>query len=337
MRGRPKIQINKSTLLHAIKNTDSTKETAEFLDVSLPTYYRLCEENQVDYNEVYEESKYGWLYDLLGLDKKGKEKKDDFRIPQLNTMTIEVPEGKNHALLVLLGDVHYGHSDCDKEFFAKVLVWLYENKHVYLITMGDMCEISIKDSPGIFDQESFARTQVAKMVKMLKPIADEGRLIGMHTGNHEKRIFKKTGFDPAEIMAVMLGIPYFGYNVAHRITVKQGNKKEVYKMYTTHGASRAQYTHTKLNASIRMAKIIDDAEVYAMGHVHELGSMKARPYRIGDEGEELTRVDKIFILTGSYLKYWGTYAQDKGYSPPGATGSPKVKLHIDEHRISVSS
>ena len=43
-----------------------------------------------------------------------------------------------------------------------------------------------------------------------------------------------------------------------------------------------------------------------------------------------------YILTGAYLKYWGSYAQEKAYIPSGASGSPKVKLHSDVHRISVS-
>ena len=336
MVGRPKINIPKEKIIEAIDNNKLLKHAAKALKVSYPTFLVLCEEHGIETKKSEDNYDFDWLYDILGLDKEGKNQNEEESI-QLNVVRMKVPNHTNHVKVVLLGDVHYGHNDCNKEYFAKVLTWLFVNKEVYVIIMGDMVETSIKDSRGLFDQENFSNSQIYKMIEMLRPIADEGRLLGMHIGNHEQRIKNSTGLDITELMALMLKVPYFKYGVAHKFILTQGEKEEIYTMYTTHGKSRAQYSHTKMNACLKLPSIVDDAEVYAMGHVHELGNHKTNPYHIGDSMDKLTRYEKIFVLTGSYLKYWGTYAQQSSYAPSGGTGSPKLKFHIDEHMIRVST
>lgn len=45
---------------------------------------------------------------------------------------------------------------------------------------------------------------------------------------------------------------------------------------------------------------------------------------------------KYHIITGHYLSYNGSYAQEKGYAI-GKMGSPKVKLFSEKHDIHLST
>ncbi len=271
---------------------------------------------------------YGVLDEILNVSKSGA--------PKLYKHKIDLPKGENYALIVPFGDIHYGHQACDKETLKLVLKWMYDNKNVYVIGMGDLLESSIIDSPGLFDQDQFLDDQISNMIKLLKPLADEGRILGLHAGNHELRLRKKNNLDITNLMCQMLGVTYLGpAGAIHEIKVntKGSRHKEVYTIYSTHGSSGAMYPHTKMQACMRLA-LICDTELYCMGHVHSLFHQKIEYYK--PEGNKVISKAKHYVLTGSYLNYWETYAHEKGYPPSGGTGSCKIKLHSDCHRISVS-
>jgi hypothetical protein len=248
---------------------------------------------------------------------------------------IILEDDQEFAELILLSDVHYGNKDCDVDFFEKVIDWIYRGKHRYIITGGDLLECRLKDSVGLPEDQTIpVNEQVDYIVEKLKPIADEGRLIGMIRGNHEKRISRSTGIDITEKIARLLGVPYAYRGSFFQIRVKQKSQKrgQIYTLYGTHGASGSWTSGGKINAVERMIKGIE-AEIIFMGHVHDL-LHKTIPRMKVDRGR-VKEIKTHFIVTGSYLKYLGSYGQEKGY-PPTSQGSPKVKLHTDKHRISVS-
>jgi hypothetical protein len=71
------------------------------------------------------------------------------------------------------------------------------------------------------------------------------------------------------------------------------------------------------------------------GHVHQLSHHMRNFYDIDKRTRTVKEKQKHFIITGSYLSHWGTYAHAKNYEP-SRKGSPKVKLSGLEHRIRVS-
>ena len=77
---------------------------------------------------------------------------------------------------------------------------------------------------------------------------------------------------------------------------------------------------------MRMRDIIDDADIYVMGHLHDKMASNNPIFKNG------VIKDRLFAMSGAYLKYGG-YVEDKLYSPP-ARGSLKIKLHLDIARIS---
>jgi len=330
---RKKIELTREQVLKSVEYCNSWQEVADELGISTDILRRerrklnLPKEISDIKIQFYKYIPEDYLDDILPLEDKGD-------LP-LNYITIEVPEGTKEVMIVPFGDIHWGNEDCDKRMLRIVLDWLYKNKHVYIICMGDMVESSIIGSPGLFDQEKFLDSQVYDIIKMLKPLADEGRIIGMHIGNHERRTVKNTSFNLTRLMCEVLDVKYLGEGILHLIEVTDGNNSEEYTMYTTHGASGALYPYTKMSACMKLDRIAN-AEVYCMGHVHSLGHQKMDTCEVDFENKKTVKKPRHYVLTGSYLKYWGSYAQAKSYIPSGESGSPKIKLHIDTHRISVS-
>jgi hypothetical protein len=154
--------------------------------------------------------------------------------------------------------------------------------------------------------------------------------MGLHTGNHEARIYKSSGLDLAKVMARELRVPYFGWSKLHYLIVgHQG-----YTLYTTHGASGARMPHTKIKSAIDLANMVE-AEIYAMGHLHQLSHHVRQYYKADLRGKQVAESQKHFLITGSYLNHWGSYAHISNMEPM-RMGSPKVKLAGEKHQIRVS-
>lgn len=260
----------------------------------------------------------------------------DFEEGETFKYNLNVPDDLDYIIILPLGDVHLGSYFCDVETFEMWLDWIYDNKHVYVVGMGDLMEIGTQYSYGVFEQNMLSNTQFKKMVEYLKPIAKEKRLLGLLEGNHEYRIFKKTGFDVTDIMCDILGCHYYRRGAYLDIFINKKKSKRNYTFYCLHGSSMAYTKGGKLNALMRLKDVIE-ADVYMMGHVHSIlhdASTKYIPVR--KRGKLVLEFEeKHYILTGAYLKYWGSYAQAKGYPPSGHGRSPKIKLHWDMKRISV--
>jgi len=265
--------------------------------------------------------------------------------PEAKTFLIDA--STDDVTIVPIGDVHWGHKDCDYKMFQKVIKWCKKQKNVYLILMGDLVEASIMNSPGLFDQNTFLHDQLKDMVTIFKPFAEEHHILGVLEGNHERRVKRTTAIDIMEDFCDRIGLDvkknYFGAGALLLIGVGNTTHREFYTLYCTHGSSFAQFPQTKLMACMRL-QTIAEAEIYCMGHVHSLNTQKNERYAIMDVYDwkkkavtkQLVKRPIHYVLTGQYLKYWGTYAQEKGIPPSGDSGSPKIHLHVKEHRVSVS-
>jgi len=169
-----------------------------------------------------------------------------------------------------------------------------------------------------------------EMIKILRPLAEAGLIIGLHSGNHEDRITKATSISISKLMANMLNVPYLGY--ACWSLLKVGNIK--YLLYSTHGSSGSRFKHTKLKAVIDQCAWID-SDIFAMGHVHSIASEVVIKQRYNSRNKVIEEVKQYVCLTGSYLSWDKSYAQMKAY-PPIKTGSPKAKLFSDNKGVHFS-
>lgn len=236
--------------------------------------------------------------------------------------------------LVLIGDWHISPLTNEAELM-EWLKWIYDNETVthrgkeYLvkvIVMGDMMENGLLNSIGtsVWHQKYTPQNQKKIVIGLLAKIAD--KIIGCHGGNHEYRTTKVSGMEPIRDICEGAKIPQYGYGTFTSFRLGQ---KQNYDIYTWHGKSGAQFTHTKLNACIKAGTAVD-ADVIAMGHVHDKASttrqlMTAKGMR-----------EKRFIITGHFLKWADSYAQQSGMSI-GKDGAVTVFLNNDRWDIDVEA
>ncbi len=230
-----------------------------------------------------------------------------------------------------MGDEHEGNKNYAKKEHERNIEWCLDTKSP-VIHMGDMCETATKDSvgAGVIEQADTVQKQIENSVKRYTSLVSEGLLLGLHIGNHEARVYNHSGTNISKIIAQMLGVPYLGVGAVHYFRVG----KQRYTLYTTHGSSGARLAHTKIANTIKLAGMID-CEIYAQGHLHQLSHHVQNYYSVNKSKRSVEEAQKHYIITGSYLKHWGSYAHVANYEP-AKIGSPKIKLGGLEHSIRVS-
>lgn len=229
-------------------------------------------------------------------------------------------------------DVHYGAPESNTDLFFETLERAWDDSEAVLLLNGDLVEASTRTSvgSGVYEQKVNAQEQLEWVVDTFKPFAEQGRLLGVTNGNHEDRITKATGVDITRTYAQMLDVPYFK-NGGH-FKLKAGN--QTYHAYFTHGSSGARLPHTKIKQALDLARFID-ADLYGMGHVHELQAHTQEYRRINNRNGVVEIVPKLFLLSGHYLDYENSYAQAMSMIP-SRQGTPKVTFREGERDIRVT-
>ena len=241
-----------------------------------------------------------------------------------------VPNKDDRVQVMPIGDIHWGAETCDEELFLKTLSDCLA-KGIYVVGMGDMLESSTIGSVGdLFGQKYSPQEQMDKMVEMLKPLADAGLLLGLHSGNHEHRVSKLTSMDVTLMMCRLLGVPYLGHSVFHIWRVG----KQSYTVHSTHGSSGARLPYSKVKAALDVFRYVE-AEIVLYGHLHGLDHMTQMYYKVNKTRKVTEECARHAVLTGSFLGYKDSYAERKNL-PPVQTGTALISLWGDQHKIHVS-
>lgn len=248
---------------------------------------------------------------------------------RLNKVSLVPKAGTDYAELMFIGDCHLGSPQFDQPRFLRMLEYCYEND-LYVLLMGDLLESATRYSvgAGVYEQQGPTTDQYEQMCNWLKPLADKKLIIGAHTGNHEERIYKESGFNITKAMCNQLGIKYLGdacWTHAHV-------NGETYILYTLHGRTGSRFDGTALLALERISTSFF-ADLVAMGHAHKLITSAVIIQRVVNG--MVREFKKHLLITGSYLRYDGGYAQVVGL-PLSKLGSPKAKLYASKHDIAIS-
>ena len=234
----------------------------------------------------------------------------------------------NEVKLIPIGDIHLGSPQCNSELLANTIAYIRQS-HAYVIGMGDYMEAATQASPGrsAFEQQLSLDCQYRLCLEFLRPI--RSRILGLHSGNHEERLRNFADFDLVAQLCADLDCRNLGYSALQVLHVGE----QSYRVHSWHGSSGAQFQHTKLAAAAK-AKQVSDADIYLMGHVHEIGATVQRRFSVDVDGNRIDR--KVVVgITGSFMDYDGGYADMKGLIP-GKPGVLKLKLYSDRWDIHVS-
>lgn len=232
--------------------------------------------------------------------------------------------GKNEVCF--LGDLHYGAPNCQVSDIKSCIKQI-KNRNIQVMLMGDLVENGTRESvgAGVYEQVMHPSQQIKDVISLLHPIKDQ--IICSMQGNHEERTFKDSGVGISEVIADSLDCNYS--NFMSLVRMKNSNLK--YDIFGWHGYGSGQSIPGKLKALTKQAEWID-ADIYAMGHTHELYHVTDTKRNIDNVG--FTDRMRHFILTGSFLKWDGSYAESRGYKPM-KIGCPLVTLDGKKHNIEV--
>lgn len=238
-------------------------------------------------------------------------------------LTVTVPDSWESVILAPLYDVHIGHDKHDTVMFARHLRWIRETPNVLTWNGGDMIENASKLSvgAGVYQQNLTPQNQFLRAIHQLTGIAHK-MLFGL-PGNHEDRT-DQMGFSVASWIALMLEIPYFpDYAFA---TVKwRGNR---FRILAHHGSGAAQTAGGQVMAARRDIAWAKPFDLYWTGHLHNAHvDLLFQTDFDQQTGRAFERNGFVFI-SPSYIKYFGTYAATKRYSP-GTRGLSAVTLRPD--------
>lgn len=164
---------------------------------------------------------------------------------------LEVIDGK--ARVMACGDWHLGAKTCDLEVIKRHINMCLE-RQVTFLGMGDMLEMATRESPGsgVFEQD-VPDSQVEQVVELLKPLAEAKLILGLHDGNHEKRMTKLTGVNIMKLVCQLLGVRYLNHVAYHIWYVGE----QSYTAYSTHGSSGARLPYTKIKSALDVFRFAD--------------------------------------------------------------------------------
>ena len=234
--------------------------------------------------------------------------------------------------LVPIHDIHLGAINSNRAKFQAYVDYILQSPDTYTIGIGDLIENATKCSVGmgVYESEFHIDEQVDQMTEILRPLAEAGKLLGLMPGNHEYRTMKLVALDPMRLVAQALNVPYLGWSGYLKFVV--GN--QVYKAFCFHGSSSASTPAGRLNAIRKLRDVAHDMDIYFMGHVHSKQYDSDLVYYIDDATDTVQAKERHYVIGGSLLTYFGSYAEMMGLAP-APQGLVRVDLYKDVHRVKV--
>jgi ribosomal protein S27E len=249
----------------------------------------------------------------------------------LTKLEVNLKTNEDRIRLVPIGDIHVGapKGQCDWAKVKRELDYILNTPNTYMYGMGDYMDCAQKmvgghGGPNLFQSSLSPMEQYNVIEDAFKPLAKEGKIIGLHAGNHEDWIMQQNGIQIIDLLCRSLNVPFLGPGCDTTLTVN----KQKYSIYSQHGSSNARLKYTKLGALINATRDIF-SEIFLYGHVHQLGVQKGGK-RLGN-----SQMKTYYILTGHFLNWEGSYAQAFGLDVC-PSGCAQIKLFADRKDIHVS-
>lgn len=249
-------------------------------------------------------------YKVFGIKNEASTQSENSKLVKY---TIEInPNGRRKILIIPVGDIHIGapEDSCMLNALKGYLNFIHKRSEAYMIGMGDYGDWAQRmqqpgRGPNLRMESLPPNQQYETLYKLFYPLAEEGKILGLLSGNHDMWMFEYGGFDIVKELSRDLNIPYFANPC--NLVVKLG--KQTYSIYAMHGRSNAKTKSGKLGALERATKDIF-ADFLLMAHTHAKGAFEGGKYFYG----EMRKC--YYCLTGSFLNWEGSYAQFWGDISP---------------------
>jgi UDP-2,3-diacylglucosamine pyrophosphatase LpxH len=239
------------------------------------------------------------------------------------------PIGSNSITLIPMADLHLGHKNCNYDKVEEYLKFIAKTENCYTIFLGDESENATKTSVGMgmFEEVEHVPDQIKTLYELLRPLAVKNKILGMVTGNHGMRMANMIGINPTQTLAELLKIPYLGYQGFINLIVGE----QEYSIAAFHGTGGGSMNSGKVASAEKISKVVI-SDLYITGHTHIRHKTEDCIYEFVN-GELVQRI-RHYVTCGSFLEYFGGYAEMKGL-PSSPTGSVCIELMADYKNIVV--
>jgi len=241
----------------------------------------------------------------------------------LPELVVTIPDRWPRVTLAPLYDVHIGATTHDAPLFAKHLAWLRRTPYVLTWNGGDLIENASKLSvgTGVYAQTLNPQDQMVRAVEQVNAVAH--KMLFALPGNHEERT-NVTGMNPAELLAMMLGVPCFP-DYAMCYLRWRGN---TFRLLAHHGSGAATTAGAQRMAARKDISWARPFDLFWTGHLHNpLVDVLFQTDR-DDQTGLLVERNALVVISPSYLGFFGTYGATKRYHP-GTRGLAVVTLQPD--------
>ena len=248
-------------------------------------------------------------------------------------LSIDLPTKKDHAYIVPFSCLHVGHYLFDEQKFLGYREWVLKHDNAFCFLNGDLTESAIIGSKGDPYIATMTVSEAKKKIKELfMPLVEADRILGMDSGNHENRIYEKTGNDISLDIAMFLGLEDVYNKQGLCGTIHLGDVK--YSFYIKHGKGGGKTQAYKMRKMKEMSNVIKNCDMYIMAHIHDILAFQIKPKFIDVDTDAKYDIKQTFASSSSFMEY-GDYAEDGDYEP-AKTGSPRIRLDATKKDIHVS-
>ncbi len=256
----------------------------------------------------------------------------------MRCIKVDLPMDLKYIEIDAFSDLHIGSKKCDYKLIQERVDRVAKDDNRYCIILSDLINNSTKSSVGdVYSEELSPMQQIQKACQLFEPI--KHKIIGVTSGNHERRSYKTDGIDLTYFFAKELGVEHlydycacllfirFGKAKTHGAGGSHGGKM-CYTLYMTHGDGNGGRTiGGKMNGLQRRGQIVD-ADIIVTGHTHAPASFRDCFYKIDYANSNVSKREQLFVNASATLKY-EEYAELYGMRP-SSTASPVIVL--DGHR-----
>lgn len=231
-------------------------------------------------------------------------------------------------------DVHLGAPEHMHKAFKAFVDGVLQDPNSYIILGGDLINNATKSSvSNCYEEVMRPRDQKRVITELLKPLADNGRIIAAVTGNHERRSAKEVDNDITYDIMCKLDIEdLYRPNQAYvKLQFGQqrgdGNKNPTYRICATHGSGGGALTGGIVNKNNRFAMAIDGIDLMMVGHSHDPYTVVPKKIVFDPYHNRVTMKPFRVASMGSWLAYGG-YAAYRLLSPRSSAEDAPQTVNI---------
>jgi len=202
--------------------------------------------------------------------------------------------------ICFLSDMHIGSSDFDIKGLTDTLTYANSQENAIIFILGDALNTAIIGSKSdayedilnpqeqldIFSEFLNIAKGHKELTKALKNLNETGKIVVLHSGNHEDRINKAVGVSTTKMAADIAGVgdvfaPYFASTdlVLRQPLAKDG--KFTVKIVSHHGTG----LHN-IDGVVKLLRNVDNADICVIGHTHQQSMKLERLIKVNEEGKQ---------------------------------------------------